>query len=343
MRIATSSASVRRALLAALAVALAARTALAQPRLFRSDDTLSVTLRTDLRALLRDKDTANAPWRNAMLTYAGPEGEVSVPLRVRTRGIYRLSHCDLPPIRLRFSDSTSRGTLFHGLGRPKLVNPCQNSGEYEQYVLEEYAIYRVLRLFTPVSLWARLLRITYQDAAGRSKAVTRYAFVTEDPDRFAERFGGTFLKLGMGIGRLNQSNVALLAVFQYFVGNTDWSLVGLHNIALLKVKDSTLALPYDFDWSGVIDAPYAHPAPVLRSSSVRERIYRGYCQPPEVVEPTLARFEALRDTIAAIYRSVPGLEPRSIEQTLRYYDEFYRAIADRRRFMREVVERDCLQ
>jgi hypothetical protein len=332
----------RRILLAALAAALPARQAAAQPRLFRSDDTLSVTLRTDLRALLRDKDTASAPWREATLAYAAPEGAVTVPLRVRTRGIYRLFHCDLVPIRLRFRDSTSRGTLFHGLGRPKLVNPCRNSGEYEQYVLEEYAIYRVLRLLTPVSLSARLLRVTYQDTTGRAKPVTRFAFVTEDPDRFAERFGGTYLRLGMGVGRLNQYDVALLSVFEYFIGNTDWSLIGLHNVALLKVKDSTLALPFDFDWSGVIDAPYAHPAPILGTTSVRERVYRGYCQPADVLEPALARFEALRDSIAAIYRSIPGLEPRSVEQTLRYYDEFYRAIADRQRFARETA-RTCLQ
>ena len=343
MRSATRGASARRTLLVALGVALAARAAPAQPRLFRSDETLSVTLRTDLRALLRDKDTANAPWRNATLTYPGPEGVVSVPLRVRTRGIYRLFHCDLVPIRLRFSDSTSRGTLFHGLGRPKLVNPCRNSGEYEQYVLEEYAIYRVLRVLTPVSLSARLLRVTYQDTAGRSAPVTRYAFVTEDPNQFAERFGGTFLTLGNRLGRLSQPDVALLSVFQYFIGNTDWSLPGVHNIALLKVKDSTLALPFDFDWSGVINTPYAHPDPILHTVSVRERVYRGYCQPAEVLEPALARFETLRDTITAIYRSIPGLEPRSVEQTLRYFDEFYRAIADRRRFMREVVERTCLQ
>ena len=335
-------APLRRVALAALAAVLPARTALAQARLFRSDDTLSVSLRTDLRSLLRDRYTANAPWREATLSYAGPDGEVTVPLRVRTRGLYRLLHCDLPPIRLRFSDSTSRGTLFHGLRRPKLVSPCRNSGEYEQYVLEEYAIYRVMRLFTPMSLPARLLRVTYRDSAGRSATITRYAFVTEDPERFAERIGGTFRHLGIGIGQLSSWNVALLGVFEYFIGNTDWSMPGLHNIALLRVKDTTFALPFDFDWSGVINAPYAHPAPILPTRSVRERIYRGRCQPAEDLEPVLARFETLRDTIAAIYHSIPGLEPRSVEQALRYYDEFYRAIADHPQFVRRVVEPDCL-
>jgi hypothetical protein len=334
--------AMRRALLVALAAALWARAAPAQAPLFRSHDTLSVTLRTDLRALFRDKDTVNATWRPATLSYAGPSGPVQVPLEVRTRGIYRLFHCDVPPIRLRFRDSTSRGTLFHGLRRPKLVNACRDDDRYEQYVLEEYAIYRLWRLFTPASLSARLLRVTYEDAAGHMKPMTRFAFVTEDPDRFAGRFDGTYLKLGMGVGRLNQLNVALLSVFQYFIGNTDWSLIGLHNVYLLRVKDSTLAVPFDFDWSGVIDAPYARPAAILHTRGVRERVYRGYCQDQEVVDSALDRFEALHDSIWALYRSIPGLDSRSVRQTLDYYEEFYRAIADRPRFAR-LVARECLQ
>ncbi len=331
----------RWALTAVLGLGLPLRTAPAQPRLFRSFDTLSVTLRTDLHSLLRDRDTANAPWREARITYAGPDSLISVPLRVRTRGLYRRLHCDIPPIRLRFRDSTARGTLFHGLGRPKLVVPCKNNPEFEQYVLEEYAIYRVLGLVTPVSLSARLLRVTFEDASGRTAPVTRYAFVTEDPARFAERLNGTFVTTGT-VGNLSESNLALLGVFEYFVGNTDWSLPGRHNIMLMRASDTTLAVPFDFDWSGVINPPYCRPSQILRLVSCRDRIYRGLCQPREALEPALAKFEAVRDTIAAIYRSIPGLEPRNVEPSLRYYEEFYRAIGDRQRFQSRVVERDCI-
>jgi len=343
MTAALGSTWIPRGLLAALALGLPTGTATAQPRLFRSEDTLSVTLKTDLRALLRDKDTTNAPWRSATLTYGGPDGAVTVPLRIRTRGIYRLFHCDLVPMRLRFSDSTSRGTVFHNVGRPKLVNACRHSSQFEQYVLEEYAIYKVLRLFTPYSLSARLLRVTYQDSAGRIAPVTHYAFVTEDPDRFAERVGGTLVApQGMRIGMPSQENLAFVGAFQYFIGNTDWSIVARHNIALLKVQDTTFAMPFDFDWSGVIDPPYCRPNQALQLIDCADRLYHAFCPRAEELEPVLARFEALKDSIAAIYRAIPGLEPKSIEKTLRYYDEFYRAIADRQRFLHRVVERECI-
>lgn len=332
-------------LAAALAASGTARDAAAQsPRgtFFQSDSVLAVTLRTDLRTLLRDRDTVNSEWRAATLTYAGPDSAVTVPLRVRTRGLYRLKNCEFPPIRLRFVQNEVRGTPWDDLRRPKLVTHCENQDNYEQYLLQEYAIYRVFRLFTPVSFGARLLRVTYEDSAGRARPVTRYGIVTEDPERLAERLGGTLVdSAGIRINRLQQSNAVLLSVFQYFIANTDWAMAFLHNIALVRMADGLHGVPFDFDWTGVINARYARPNPVVGTNDVRVRVYRGLCLPQDRFEPVLARFEALRDTIAAVYRAVPGLEPRVVERTLRYYDEFYRAIADRTRFFQREIEPKC--
>jgi len=332
-------------LAAALAASGTARSAAAQTApgtFFQSDSVLAITLRTDLRTLLRDRDTANSEWRAATLTYAGPDSALTIPLRVRTRGLYRLTNCGFPPIRLRFSQNEVRGTPWQDLRRPKLVTHCENRDEYEQNLLQEYAIYRVFRLFTPLGFGARLLRVTYEDSAGRGRPVTRYGIVTEDPERLAERLGGTLLdSAGIRIFRLQQSNAVMLSVFQYFIANTDWAIAFLHNIALVRMADGLYGVPFDFDWTGVIDARYARPNPVARISSVRVRLYRGLCLPQDRFEPVLARFEALRDTIAAVYRAVPGLEPRVVERTLRYYDEFYRDIVDRTRFFQRVIEPNC--
>jgi hypothetical protein len=331
---------------AALAVVLAPARAAAQAPFFQSDSVLEFTIRADLRTLLRDRDPDTSIWRGATISWQGADGPASVPLRVlrvRTRGVFRLRECDFPPIRLRFSDDSVRGTPWEGLRRPKLATHCMNREGYDQNVLQEYAIYRVLRLFTPASYAARLARVTWEDSTGRSRPVTRYAFLTEDPERFAERLGGSLLDTkGILMTWLTPQNAALLGVFQYFVANTDWSVPALHNIELLRT-DTVIAVPYDFDWSGVINAPYARPAPQLRIRSVTQRVYRGLCQDSADLEPVLARFEALRDSIAAIYRGIPGMEPRTVERSLRYYEEFYRDIADRRRFFTQVVRRDCLR
>ena len=327
----------------ALAALLPAHGA-AQTKLFRSDSVLPITLRTDVRSLFRDRDTTKKVWREATLTYAESGGAITVPLRMRTRGIYRLKTCDDPPIRLAFSDSAVRGTLFKGLHHPKLVVPCRTGSDYEQLILQEYAIYRVLNLITPVSLSARLLHVTFEDVNGRAKPQTQYAFITEDPERLARRLGGTLdVAGGISVKDLTSDNAALLTVFQYFIGNTDWSLPGLHNATAILVQDTILPLVWDFDWSGVVDAPYAKPDPRLGIHRVRERIWWWRCMSAAELEPVLARFEALRDTITALYRAIPGLEPRELQRTQSYYDEFYRAIADRARFVRNVVRRDCQQ
>jgi hypothetical protein len=314
----------------------------AQAKLFQSDTVLPITLRTDVRSLFRDRDTTKQVWRDATLVYQESEGPVTVPVRMRTRGIYRLKTCDDPPIRLAFDDSTSRGTLFKGVHHPKLVVPCHSGRDYEQLILQEYGIYRVQRLVTPTALSARLLRVTFEDVSGRTKPQTQYAFVTEDPDRLARRLGGTVDKAGgISVADLAPPNAATLLVFQYFIGNTDWSLPGLHNATAILVQDTILPLFWDFDWSGVVDAPYAFPDKRLGIQRVRDRIWWWHCMSAEELEPTLARFEALRDSITAVVRAIPGLEPREQQRTLSYYDDFYKAIADRQRFVRNVVRRDC--
>ncbi len=332
----------RTAILVLLAVAAAP--AAAQAPLFWSTEPLAVTLRADLRSLLRDRNPDTSIWRGATITWEDSAGPRSVNLRVRTRGLFRLRECDFPPIRLRFAGDSVRGTPWQDLRRPKLVTHCGPRNEYEQNLLQEYAIYRVLKLLTPASFEARLLRVTYEDERGAERPVTRYAIVTEDPERLAERLRGTLVEVaGVPFARLRSEDAALLGVFEYFIANTDWSLPGLHNIQLVRTPDTIVAVPFDFDWAGVIDARYARPDPRLGIRSVRTRVYRGLCQEAAELEPALARFEALRDSIAAVYRAVPGLAPGTVERTMRYFGEFYEEIANRQRFVRDIVRPTCLR
>jgi hypothetical protein len=322
----------------------AAQAARAAPAaFFLSDSVFTLTLRADLRALFRDRDPDTAIWREADIVWQDSAGRRAVPAQVRTRGLFRLRHCQVPPIRLRLAPDSVRGTPFAGLRRPKLVTHCRDADSYEQIVLHEYAVYRVWQLLTPWSYAARLVRVTWEDRAGAQRPVTRYGLVVEDPDRFADRMGAAPVEsTGIRFPRLPPGHAALLGVFAYLIANTDWSLAGLHNVELYRRGDSLFAVPYDFDWAGVVDAPYARPAPQLRIRSVRERVYRGFCQDAAALAPVLQRFTALRDSIAAVYRAVPGLPPRAVDATVRYLEDFFRDIADPPRFVARRVEPTCL-
>ena len=329
---------------AVIAALLAPRPAAAQAAFFRSDSVFAMTIRTDLRTLYGDRDTSNAQWHPGSVTWTDGGGTHTVPVRLRTRGIFRLRTCDVPPIRLRFDEDSVRGTALDSLRRPKLATHCMNTTGGEQNILQEYTIYKVLQLFTPWAYAVRLARVTYEDTTGRVRPATRWAFISEDPERFAKRMGAEPDTVwGRRWTRLVPSHAALLGVFQYFIANTDWSMPGLHNINLYQLADTLWAVPYDFDWSGTIDASYARPAPQLRIRTVRQRVYRGVCQEEAALEPALARFEALRDSIADVYRAVPGLEPRLVQRAMDYYRDFYEDIADRPRFVQSIVRPNCMR
>ena len=177
----------------------------------------------------------------------------------------------------------SKGSIFQQLDKPKLVSYCRDNDNYEQYILQEFQLYRIYQLLTPVSHRARLLRLTYADSASGQVKSRRYGFVIEEPKAIAARLGGKFVEqTGAGASDLDPDQDALLGVFQYMIGNTDWAVSALHNIVL--IRDSTgvvYPVPYDFDWSGVIWPPYAQPDPSLNIRTVRQRTFRAACRTPD--------------------------------------------------------------
>ena len=141
---------------------------------FESQEPIEVTLTTNIGKIRGDKGET-PPWRQATLSYKGAEGDlVTVPLKARTRGIWRLKMCEFPPLRLNFSGETSKGTIFDKLDKPKLVSYCHDMDSYEQYILQEYQLYRIYQLLTPVSHRARLLKFVYADSADGKVRARRY-------------------------------------------------------------------------------------------------------------------------------------------------------------------------
>ena len=311
------------------------------PPLFASAAPLVFTLETDLRRLLRDRGTGRKE-HGAILRYVGESGDtVSVPVDLRTRGIFRLKQCAFPPLRLDFPTSRVTGTTFAGQDKMKLVTHCRPSqSPYEQNILQEYALYRIFNVLTDRSLRARLAHVTYRDTTGHDEPLTRYGILLENEELMARRLGLTVITSTKVHDLLIEpEDGVLVAVFQYLIGNTDWSIWGLHNITVFRDSagaGTLFAIPYDFDFAGVISAPYAVPAPQLAIKTVRERQYRGFCQPDSVVLSVLARFRAAKDSIYAIYRSVPDLSARNVKQALDYFDAFYRTISDPRAVPREL-------
>ncbi len=312
---------------------------------FEDEAPMPVRLSINIKQIRGDKDPEEE-WRPAALNWIGPDGKAQMlPIKARTRGIWRLKHCEFPPLRLNLPEKGVVGTPFEGVNKPKLVSFCKNRDEYEQYVLQEMQLYRVYNLLTPISHRARLLRMTYADSASGKEIATRYAILFEEPNAMAKRVEGRILEQkGARARDLDPQHSLLVQMFQYMIANTDFSIAGLHNVEILARDSDGVFFPvaYDFDFAGAINAEYATVDPSLRVKQVRDRQYRGYCTTPEDLAPVISMFNEKKPAIYALYDDEIGklMDKRVVKETLKFYDEFYKTINDPRLVKRSILS-DC--
>jgi hypothetical protein len=116
-------------------------------------------------------------------------------------------------------------------------------------------------------------------------------------------------------------------IFEYLIGNTDMSIYALHNFRIVQRQDKSLhVVPYDFDYSGLVNAPYAVPLRGSLLKSVTERFYRGPCRSQELVDPYVAKFVAKKDLVRALPDQIPGFSRLSRDEARSYIDSFYSLI-----------------
>ena len=314
----------------------------AQSALFLDRTPITFQLQGDLHALFRDRG-AHRKAHPATLRYGSGADTGSIGVKLRTRGIFRLKTCGFPPIRLDLPAHKVDNTPFAGEDRLKLATHCQGDRAFERNLLREYALYRVFNAVTDSSFRVRLAHVTYVDSA-RHDTVTRYGFLIESDTALARRIGADQIHSDNVYDPMTDpSFMTLVAVFQYLIGNTDWSVWKRHNIAIFQnvaEPRPLLAVPYDFDFSGAVNAPYATPPEQLKIQSVRQRVYRGFCQPDSLLAGVLARFRAAKDSMYAAVRAVPDLHERDVRNVLDYFEDFYKVIDNPGAVNRELV-RPC--
>jgi hypothetical protein len=316
------------------------------PVLYRSEAPLAITFRTNIKQIRRDKGDA-PPWRWASLTYNDSAGKpVSVPARVRVRGIWRLKHCEFPPIRLNFAGKDTKNTVFDGLDKPKLVNYCRDNDQYEQYMLQEAQLYRIYQLLTPISHRVRVVRLTYLDSASGKKEAERYAMIVEDPDQLANRLLAKPIKQkGASPADMEPKELALAYMFLYFIGNLDFSFNGLHNTELLGTMDGRiLPVAYDFDYAGAVNASYAVPPPNYGVPNVRTRKFLASCEISPEIPGAVNRLVEKKDAIYALYHDEIGklMSPSIVRETLGYFDDFYDQVKSQNDAERNIF-RKCIK
>lgn len=314
--------------------------------LFGSDEPLAFTLTADFGAINRERDEKSTRRFPATMQLQGAGGStVSIPVQLSARGHARrnLLVCSVIPLRLEFSKKDVKGTVLDGQHELKLVTHCQNDRYYEQYVLSEYLAYRLYALLTPKSFRTRLVRATYVNSARNRTPVARYGILVEHDEDLARRLEGRVAALpNRPFPAFDQDALTWMFLVQFLVGNTDYSIMALHNIKIVSNRHGTLyPIGYDFDYSGLVDAQYAVADKRLGISSVRDRLYRGPCRTAKEFEPYLTTLRAKGPDMLALVDAVPDLTSGTRQDARKYLNEFLSLVGDPRRVQR-VFDKSCV-
>ena len=298
--------------------------------LFESDKVINLSLDGSLKDAFKDRGESSS-YHKASVVYQSGKVQEKVPVKIKTRGNFRRSaaNCKYPPLLLNFSkNKLPHNSLFDGQNKLKLVTSCRGS----EYVIQEYLVYRLYNLITPYSFRARLVNVTYNDSVKAKTINQSYGILLEDEKQMAARNETKRLKqLKLSPLSIERQQFLKMAVFEYLIGNTDWSVQYLQNIKLIQKtpKSLPISVPYDFDHAGIVRAPYAKPAPALQLRNTLERRYRGFCVANiNEFTPVFEEFNRLRESIYALYQNNALLEQKYIDKTVSFLDDFYETIND---------------
>lgn len=329
----------------------AAEEAQAAP-LFASHEPLRMTLRTDIK-WIRDERSDTTEVEGSVVFFDEAGAPIERFVNTRARGNFRRDkkNCNFPPLRLNFRTSEMEGTVFEDQDKLKLVTPCNDGrDDYQRYIFNEYLAYRILNAVTDISFKVRLVEITYEDVNGEYDTRTKVGFLIEDEEHMAARHMATLEDVTQfHPARTFADYSVTAALFNYLIGNTDWSPVYFHNVKLIRTEQAEyFTVPYDFDQSGLVNARYASVDPSLqdRARRVTQRLYRGFCRPQlDDHVSALAVFVERRAEIEALFTEVAAMgyeqyDMDDAEDKIDFLEGFWRIVDDEGRYEREIL-RNC--
>jgi len=312
--------------------------------LFKSQQILKIHLTFNIDSFLNNR-TVDTLGHLGTLSYFETDGRsTDIDVIVKMRGNFRKNpeNCSFPPLKLEFITDNSEDRLFRGLEWLKLVTHCQtDSTNFEQFVLQEYLLYKTYNLISPYSFNVRLVDIKYIDSSGSGTIIQSYGFFIERPRQMARRNGGELMKTEvMFYKNLDENSLVKMSLFQYMIWNNDWSVPLLHNVKFVKTTSNSLPIPvpYDFDWAGIVSAPYRVVPITVEETNEVDVSYMGICLKKKKLIPFLDFYFNKKNKIYGLYRDFPYLDNAQKERTLHIYDDFYSLIKKHQKANRKFKE-----
>jgi hypothetical protein len=309
--------------------------------LFLENEPLEARLEFSIKEIKKNK--SDTTFYDAQLYYKNKAQEWdSIRIRINGRGHFRRANCFFIPIKIKIKKKDNAGTIFEGNQNLKLVLPCQRGGNSNDLVVKEYLCYKLYEPISPYAFGTRLMDLTLTDS--RNRKPTTYslkAFVIEDDKQVAKRSNGKLLKgYQMNSLFMQDSLAALQDVFQYMIGNTDWSSTMQHNVKVMLLPSGMkVPIPYDYDMSGLVNAPYAQVNESMPIKNVRERHFRGFCRNEGMGEYVRLKYIELEPVLWKRFWDLEGqLNPREALETENYLKDFFAVVKNRKRFEENILQ-----
>ena len=294
--------------------------------LFTRDEVFDLSLAFDVTSYMRKKPKEE--YIDAVMTYhLGPGDSITHNIKLKSRGEFRNGYCTFPPLQLNFKKADFAKKDLEKINKIKVVTHCQSGNE--DLLFREYLIYKLYNTLTDSSFRVRLVRMTYLNTFKQTKPIRTYAFFIEPAEILADRLN----LMPVELTTLSQKNIEpsmmdRMAVFNYMIGNTDWSVPNQHNCKIFVGlgtgrSDLGLIVPYDFDYSGLVNAPYAIPHENLGIESVRERKYLGICRDEQTFLKTLKEFRDKKEAMYRVISDFPYLNEKEKKDMIMYLEGFF--------------------
>ncbi len=298
--------------------------------MFDKNTPLEITLSMDIQQLLEDTSAATEYIPAILTEFSNQSKKSEYAVKVKAAGNTRLNEnvCDFPPLRINFKKSDLENTTFAGQDKLKLITHCRGTEEFEKYVLLEYLAYKSYALLTAFSYRVRLVNITYNDISGKYPATTKIGFFVESDEQMAARVCGKMSEKKIwSADSCNQNMVSLLTLFEFMIGNTDWWINTRHNVDIVELQSGELIpVPFDFDYSGLVQTPYAIPSKLLPITEVRQRFLKGECDEIDHYQDAMNNCLAKKSIILNLMATEALLDKRSQKSASNYIEDFYTII-----------------
>lgn len=296
--------------------------------LLTADEGAPLVLGLDLDSILTYRKTIQ--YFPAVIK-GGNELQYSFNVEVRPRGKFRRKRCEIPPLKLKFKKSSLQTYDLDTLNEIKLVLPCADDPGSEELILREYTAYRIYEALTPYHVRARLINLEMKSNNQKGSSHKMIAMLVEHEEQVAKRLNGTVSQeWGIKAEHMNCDQAALMLCFEYLIGNTDFDLSAFrNNLQFIPAGDTKIIpIPFDFDFSGLVNAPYASPNSETGLKNVRDRCLMKSDVPSESHQKALQTVRQHETEILALCQN-KNMRKRTVNEMTGYLDYFFKSTADK--------------